>query len=87
MAALASVVPASRLSLANTAGRGAVTTPTGTIVEQPFRPTTTPDGHRHPVTADLPGGPALDPDGTKPPRQHGVAGSGRLKRTCCAVSC
>ena len=57
---------ASRLSLANTPlGEVLPAMPTGTIVEQPFRPRTTPDGHRHPVTADLPGGPALDPDGVE----------------------
>ena len=61
---------ASRLSLANTPlGEVLPAMPTGDIVEQPFRPATTPDGHRHPVTADLPGGPMLDPDGdeTAPP--------------------
>ncbi|MEQ8333443.1 hypothetical protein [Nisaea sp.] len=56
---------ASRLSLANTPlGEVLPAMPTGDIVEMPFRPATTPDGHRHPVTADLPGGPALDADGT-----------------------
>ena len=61
---------ASRLSLANTPlGEVLPAMPTGDIVEQPFRPATTPDGHRHPVTADLPGGPVLDADGaeTAPP--------------------
>ncbi|UUX48532.1 hypothetical protein NUH88_14055 [Nisaea acidiphila] len=55
---------ASRLSLANTPlGEVLPAMPTGAIVEEPFRAHTTMDGHRHPVTADLPGGPLLDADG------------------------
>jgi len=55
---------ASRLSLANTPlGEVLPAMPTGAIVEQPFRPHTTLDGHRHPVTSGLAGGPRLDADG------------------------
>lgn len=36
--------------------------PTGEIVEQAFRATLTEEGHRHPVTADLPGSASTPPD-------------------------
>ena len=37
--------------------------PSGSLYEKPFRPRITPQGHRHPVTAGLPGGgtPTTDP--------------------------
>ena len=35
--------------------------PTGQVVEQGFKPMLSPAGHRHPVTADLPGGAGDDP--------------------------
>jgi len=35
--------------------------PTGNVLETPFRPALSPLGHRHPVTADLPGGDANPP--------------------------
>ncbi len=42
-------------------GRVMPAEPTGRVVEQGFKPMLTPAGHRHPVTADLPGGASDDP--------------------------
>ncbi len=42
-------------------GRVMPAEPTGQVVEQGFKPMLSPAGHRHPVTADLPGGAGDDP--------------------------
>ncbi len=42
-------------------GRVMPAEPTGRVVEQGFKPMLTQAGHRHPVTADLPGGAGDDP--------------------------
>ena len=42
-------------------GRVMPAEPTGRVVEQGFKPMLTPGGHRHPVTADLPGGAGEEP--------------------------
>ncbi|MBL8690286.1 MAG: hypothetical protein JNL04_14360 [Rhodospirillaceae bacterium] len=42
-------------------GRVMPAEPTGQVVEQGFKPMLSPAGHRHPVTADLPGGAGEDP--------------------------
>ncbi len=42
-------------------GRVMPAEPTGQVLEQGFKPMLSPAGHRHPVTADLPGGAGEDP--------------------------